>query len=68
MAVKVKNGIILRNPAEKGKRYARQLKKGYVSETGEKLTDKQKAWRSGYLSARSDSAKAYKHNLKKRYK
>lgn len=59
------NKRVLRNPAEKSKRYARQLKNGAVSETGEVLTDTQKAWRSGYLEARKDNAKAYNHNKKR---
>jgi len=43
---KTKSGkkIVLRNPAEKGKRYARQLRNGTVAETGEKLTKEGKAW------------------------
>ena len=38
--IKTKNGntIVLRNPAEKAKRFARQMKAGCVRETGEKLT------------------------------
>lgn len=59
--INTKNGkkIILRNPAEKGKRFARQLKTGRVTETGETLNNTQKAWRSGYLTARQDNADAY---------
>lgn len=52
--------VVLRNPAEKGKRFARQLKNGLVQETGKKLTPTDRAYRIGYLSARSDNAKAYK--------
>ena len=37
MAFKTKTGIILRNPSEKGKRYARQLKNGKVAETGKSV-------------------------------
>lgn len=58
--------IILRNPAEKAKRYARQLKNGYVTETGEKITKDGRAYRAGYLDSRKDSAKAWKYNRKKR--
>ena len=61
MAFKTKTGIILRNPAETGKRYARQLKNGKVAETGKTLSKEDKAFRKGYLTARSDSAKAYCH-------
>ena len=66
--VRTKNGnkIVLRNPAEKGKRYARQMKSGFIQETGEKLNDKGYAYRAGYLDSRRDSAKAYKSNKKKR--
>ncbi len=66
--IRTKNNkkIVLLNPAEKSKRYARQLKTGKVSETGKKLTVYQKGWRSGYISSRSDNAKAYKSNQKKR--
>ena len=65
--IKTKGGksIKLLNPAEKGKRYANQLKTGKVKETGKKLTDSEKAWRSGYLSARSDSADCYNATHKK---
>lgn len=63
MAYKTKTGIILRNPAEKAKRFARQMKNGYISETGEVLTKEDKAFRAGYLAARSDSAKAYNSNM-----
>ena len=73
MAFKTKTGVILRNPAEIGKRYARQLKNGKIAETGKSLSDEDKAFRKGYLTARADNAKAYnhKHNIKskvKRYK
>ena len=52
------------NPAEKSKRYARQMKAGEIKETGKKLSNTDMAWRAGYLAARSDSAKC--HNAKKR--
>lgn len=61
MAFKTKTGIILRNPAEKGKRYARQLKTNRVAETGKTLTKEDRSFRAGYLTARKDSAKAYCH-------
>lgn len=68
--IRTKNGnkIVLRNPAEKGKRYARQLKSGKVAETGKKLGCCDKAYRAGYLAARSDSAKAYNSNKNSRKK
>ena len=57
--------VVLRNPSEKAKRYARQLKSGQVQETGAKLKPTDKAFRIGYLTARSDNAKAYKSNKAK---
>ena len=61
-----KNGkkIVLRNPSEKGKRYARQLKNNRVDETGKELSKTDRAFRIGYLTSRSDNAKAYKHKQK----
>lgn len=52
--------FVFRTPAEKGKRYARQLKAGKVSETGKKLNKTDKAFRAGYLTARNDNAKCFK--------
>ena len=76
--VKSKTGKTVRllNPSQKGKKYAHELEKGFkFTNMGEvktdkkghpkRLTDLQRAYRSGYLTARSDNAKAYKHNLKK---
>lgn len=67
MAYKTKNGIILRNPAEKAKLYGRQLKSGVVRETGKNLTATDRAYRAGYLDARKDSANAYcaNNNIKR---
>lgn len=62
MAYRTSNGIILRNPAEKAKRYARQMKHGVVRETGKELSATDMAFRAGYLQARQDSAKAYCSN------
>ena len=59
MAFKTKNGFILRNPAEKAKRYARQMKSGVVRETGKKLTLRDMVYRAGYLDSRADDAMAY---------
>lgn len=53
--------ITLRNPFEKGKRFAQQLKNGKIEETGKELTEKEKAYRIGYLNSRGDNAKAYNH-------
>ena len=63
--------IRLMNPAEKGKKAAFELKTGVKytnlgqvktdkNGTPIKLKPKEKSWRSGYLDARSDNAKAYK--------
>lgn len=64
------NKIVLRNPSETGKRYASQLRNGHVAETGEVLSSSDRAFRRGYLTARSDNAKAYnsKHGLKSKAK
>lgn len=51
--------IVLRNPAEKAKRYARQMKNGIVTETGKKLRAVDMAYRAGYLDARTDNAKCF---------
>lgn len=61
--ITTKNGIkiTLRNPSEKGKRFARQLKSRKIEETGKELTDKERAYRIGYLNSRSDNARAYNH-------
>ena len=54
------NKVVLRTPSEKGKRYARQLKANRIQETGKELSDTDRAFRIGYLTSRSDNAKAYK--------
>ena len=66
--IRTKNGkkIVLRNPAEKGKRYARQMKSGFIHETGEKLKKEDYSYRAGYLDSRRDSAKAYKSKKNKK--
>jgi len=68
MAYKTQSGIVLRNPSEKAKRYARQMKSGVIRETGKKLTNTDMAYRAGYLDARQDSADAYNANKKLRKK
>ncbi len=61
----------LLNPSGKATKYVMELKTGErrtnngmvkIGEDGEslKLTEKQRAYRSGYLDAQKDSAKAYK--------
>lgn len=77
MAVKVKNRrgrtVTLLNPAERGRKFADELGNGVkltnnfmikTTPTGSpiRLTDTEKAYRSGYLAARKDNAKAYKAN------
>ena len=56
--------ITIYNPAEKSKKYAADLKYGVDTNSGKKLTTSKKAWRSGYLAARKDNAKAYNANKK----
>ena len=62
--------IVLLNPAEKGAKAAAELKVGIHATNDQKvkrddygnpmpLTDTEKAWRSGYLAARKDSANCY---------
>ena len=70
MAYKTKNGIVLRNPSEKAKRYARQLKNNRVAETGKSLSKEDRAYRVVYLDARKDNAKAHchKHGIKSKAK
>ena len=75
---KRKNGkeVTLLNPAEKARKFARELKDN-LRETndGRVKTDKHgnaflskeaRAYRAGYLDSRRDGAKAWKHNKKKR--
>ena len=80
MAVRVKDrktGKVrtLLNPAEKGRKFAAELKAGiHATNEGKikktkkgkvkKLSDTQKAYRSGYLAARKDSAKCFKAKSK----
>lgn len=69
--------VILLNPAERGKKFANELKHGYAKTNDNKtkrddkgkavkLTDEQRAFRSGYLQSRTDSAKAYKSKTRKK--
>ena len=64
-----KKGLLL-NPSEKASKFAfeiKQKKRVTNDMTGIKgpLNREQQAYRSGYLDARKDSAKAWKHNQKK---
>ena len=64
--------VIVLNPNGKGAKAAYELKHGVrVTNNGEvkkdkPLTKEGKAWRSGYLAARSDSARAWKAKNKKK--
>lgn len=65
--IKTKNGkqIVLLNPAERSKRYARELKKG-CKQDGTPLDDYERGLRAGVLYERSTQAKIYnKQNGKK---
>lgn len=52
--------ITIFNPEERSEKYCEDLKYGFDTVSGKKLTKNQKAWRSGYLKARKDNASAYK--------
>ncbi len=58
--IKTKNGkqIVLLNPAERSKRYARELSKG-TKQDGTPLTDYERGLRAGVLSERSVQAKIF---------
>ncbi len=71
MAVRVvdkKTGEVktLLNPAEKGQLYARELRDNYNAKTGDALSSRKRSYNAGYLDARRDSARAWKHNQKKK--
>lgn len=68
--------VTLLNPSEKAAKYSDELRNGvrYTNDGKYKadedgvvlgLSDAQKSYRSGYLDARKDSARAYKANKKK---
>lgn len=80
MAVVVKNKkgeeVTLLNPAEKGRKFAAEIKYGvHITNTGKRKHDKDgkqieldktaRAYRAGYLDARKDGAKVYKANKAK---
>lgn len=58
--IETKNGkkIVLLNPAERSKRYARELSKG-AKHNGIPLTDTEAAFRMGVLNERKMQAKIY---------
>jgi hypothetical protein len=49
------------NPGKTGERFCCELHNGENMITGEKLTDRQKAYRAGYTASRADSAHAYSY-------
>ena len=63
--------IVVLHPGGKGRKYATELKNNTritnegVVKKDKPLTKEGKAWRSGYLQARKDSAKAWKAKNKK---
>lgn len=69
--INTKNGkkIVLLNPAERGKRYSRELANGRKHD-GTPLTETEAAFRMGVLNERKTQAKIYnkKHGLKGRLK
>ena len=78
VTIRTKKGdyITLLNPSEKAGKFASELRTGIrKTNDGRYKADKngdvglssdQRAYRSGYLDARKDNAKAYKHNKSKR--
>lgn len=63
--------ITLLNPSEKGAKFAKELKQGFKrtnagsfkldkNQKAIRLSDKERAYRSGYLDARKDGANCYK--------
>lgn len=69
--IKTKNGkkVVLLNPAERGKRYSRELSNGRKVD-GTPLTDTEAAFRMGVLNERKMQAKIYnkKNGLKSKSK
>lgn len=78
VVLQTKNGktVTLLNPAEKGEKFAKELKGGFKrtnsgrfktdeNKKGIRLTNEERAYRSGYLDARKDSANAYNAKKKK---
>lgn len=74
---RTRKNVILLNPAEKGRKYSAELKAGiHATNEGKvkknrkgnsiRLSDTQKAYRSGYLSARKDSANCFKAQKRKK--
>ena len=71
------NPVTLLNPAEKGEKYANELRTGVkqtndgVTKTDEKgkpirLTEEERRFRVGYLNARKDGANAWKSKQAKK--
>lgn len=76
--IETKNGksVVLLNPSEKSMKYATELKTGVrMTNDGQIKSDangevglskNQRAFRAGYLTARSDNAKVYKYKKKQK--
>lgn len=64
--IETKNGkkVVLLNPAERSKRYSRELKKGKKVD-GTPLTETEAAFRMGVLNERKTQAKIFKKNKAK---
>lgn len=62
LAYKTKNGLVVRTPEEKAKRFERQLKRGMVTETGEALTKNDRTYRVAYINAVNDCKKQLARN------
>lgn len=54
------------NPSSKSRKYANDLRSGYDTFTGQILSGPKYGFRMGYLTARSDNAKAYKAKMAKK--
>lgn len=69
--IETKNGkkVVLLNPAERSKRYSRELANG-VKHDGTPLTETEAAFRMGVLNERKTQAKIYnkKHGIKSKSK
>lgn len=64
---KTKNGkkVTLLTPTGRNKRYKRELKSGFNSRTGEKLSPAAKAYRMGYRTALGETAAVHKNYMRK---
>ena len=60
--IKLRSGkkVSSKHPAARSQKFVEELKTGKSQFDGKKLTQRQKAWRAGYMSARQDASAAYK--------